>query len=673
MSILPFHPWLLLYPITAIIAFVISLRIIRSGPKTLSSKNFLFFTLTLSLWEIFAFLHRIAPDEYLSKLFFHIGSLFLVLNPLLLLMSILFLWKEDPRFQLLMIPSIPLYILHLLFSNIKVIKTTEYGWSYTFELNIFSIINYLAYFLCLILICLSIVFLITRVRSSIIRRKYIIILVYFVLFYVFGVFGLNILLSENPNMPPPGGINIFLFFLGVSYAFSLREKASLKLGNKKIKDLLLEQYASFIKKFIEVAPGKELGQSLIELERYLARVGLKDMLEHNSEGTLILKPDILEKANLVTIMEGTISYLEDKPWALELVHSLLPVLNTVYANLENKNEFRRIIIYHEDFLKKTDMIYALAGGEFLSEIGEDNSLKNLPNWQACLRLFRRLVSMILQDFYNIVGDAIESKILSFSLLNRLKISRLGQVEIEGVEEAIKNMPQNERIPALLDNFIPLIAWMIEEIYKKIGGDIEDLIKRLRIALKLDMDVAIKTMIYSNLVESLSGRIPSEYVSMLKLAEGFTLKDLTKFSSKINLDHNELIGKGILLEFEPKSTYLEYIRDYVVEALAHGGLSIVLTRKGSSLQDKLQDLRSIRFIHPSLMTLRTTSISDFETHVPLQDVVQILESLGRSVKSSSSPVFIVFDGLTDFVTQHGFEKTYKLIRSMLELAPSKVSL
>ncbi|MEM2584723.1 MAG: hypothetical protein QXP99_04285, partial [Thermoproteota archaeon] len=99
MSILPFHPWLLLYPITAIIAFVISLRIIRSGPKTLSSKNFLFFTLTLSLWEIFAFLHRIAPDEYLSKLFFHIGSLFLVLNPLLLLMSILFLWKEDPRFQ----------------------------------------------------------------------------------------------------------------------------------------------------------------------------------------------------------------------------------------------------------------------------------------------------------------------------------------------------------------------------------------------------------------------------------------------------------------------------------------------------------------------------------------------------------------------------------------------
>ncbi|MEM2981508.1 MAG: hypothetical protein QW385_09135 [Thermoproteota archaeon] len=481
------------------------------------------------------------------------------------------------------------------------------------------------------------------------------------------------MLAENPDMPPPGGISTFLFFLGVSYAFSLKEKATLKPRDEEVKDLLLEQYSSFIRKFIETAPGRELGQSLIELERYLARVGLQDALEHSPEGELVLKPDILGRANLAAVMEETIRYLEERAWALELAGSLLPVLNVVYADLKDKNEFKRIVIHNEDFLKKTGIIYGLAGGEFLSEIRRDDSLKEIPDWLACLRLCLRLVSVMLQDFYNTVGERIESKILSFSLLNRLKVSRFGQVETEEVEETVRTMPQNERIPALLDNFIPLIAWMVEELYKQLGENIEDIIRRLRVVLRINMDVAMKTMVYSNLVEALSGRISPEYVSMLKLAEGFTIKDQTRFSSRVNMDHSSLIGKSILVEFEPKSLYLEYIRDYVIEALAHDELSIVVTRKGSPLQDKLENLKNVIFIHPSLMTLRTTLISEFETQVPLQDVIQILESLGRSVKSSLSPVFIVFDSLTDFMTQHGFEKTYKLIRSILELAPSKVSL
>ncbi|MEM3713199.1 MAG: hypothetical protein QXR97_06665, partial [Thermoproteota archaeon] len=214
---------------------------------------------------------------------------------------------------------------------------------------------------------------------------------------------------------------------------------------------------------------------------------------------------------------------------------------------------------------------------------------------------------------------------------------------------------------------------IEELYERLGEKIEDVIQHIKIVLRLNMQVALKTVIYNNLVDLLSNRIPLQYINMLKLSEGFTVKDLTRFSANINLDHSELIGRGILLEFEPGNTYFEYVRNYVIEALAHGETSIVITRKGSFLQDKLQDLKNIIFIHPSMMVLRAISISEFEMHVPLQDVVQVLESLGRIVKSSSSPVFVVFDSVTDFLTHHGFEKAYKLIRSILELNPTKVSL
>lgn len=672
MNYLNFHPWLLLYPISAITSLILAYRVLKGGLKTLSSKSFLFFTLSIFFWEILVFCHRIAPDKDSSRFFLNLASIPYSLNPFFLQMTVLFLWKEDPKFYLLILPAIPLYIIHFMFTSIDLVMT-PYGWSYTLKLNLFSIINYLVYFLCLLFSCFIILFLIIRVKSGIIRRKLLVILSYFILFYVFGVFGLNILLIGNPEMPPPGGINTFLFFLGVSYAFSMKEKAIFRPSIKEIKDLLIEQYTYFLNKFVELVPGEELGQSIIELEKYLTRIGLGNVLIYDSSGKLTLKSDVLDKADLITAMEETLRYLKDKPWGLELAESLLPVLNAVYMKITDKSEFKRIIIRYEDFLKKTDLIYGLAGGRFLSEVEKDDSLKGLPDWQACLRLCRRLISTIIQDFYIHVGNAVESKVLSFSLLNRLRISNLGQVETKDVEEVVKAMPPAERIPVLLDNFIPFIAWMIEELYKKLGENFDDIVKRLRITLRLNMDVAMRTMVYSNLVESLSGRIPPSYVSMLKLAEGFSIKDLSRFSSRIGLDHEKLIGKSILLEFEPGTTYPEYIRDYVIEALAHEDMCLIVTRKGSPLEDKLQDLRNIRFIHPSLMTLHTTLVSESEVYVSLQDVVQILESLGRNVKFSPSPVFIVFDSITDFLTQHGFEKTYRLIRSILELNPKKVSL
>ncbi|MDW8034374.1 MAG: hypothetical protein RMI79_05550 [Nitrososphaerota archaeon] len=672
MNLLPFHPWLLFYPAAAISSLIIALQILKGRPKTLSSKNFLLFTISISLWETFAFLHRIAPNKEISWIFLQFTIIFYSLNPLLLLMTVIFLWKEDRRFYLLMAPAIPFYILHFTYVKTHIVPTKNYGWSYRFETSPFTLIEYIIYLVCTLEVCFFIAFLIKRVKSSIIRRKYFIILVYFIVFYVFGVFGLNLILMENPEMPPPGGINTYLFFLGVSYAFSIREK-TVKPEIGEIKDLLHKQYISFINKFIEVAPGKELGQSLIELERYLTRVRLRHELEQDSEGRLILKPGVLDRVDILMIIEETLHYLEDKPWAIALSSSLLNLLNAAYIKVNNKDGFKRIIIRYEDFLKKTDIVYGLVGGEFIQEIERDNSLKELPDWQACLRLCRRLISSIIQDFYNNIGDIFESKIVSFSLLNRLVISSFGGVEIKDIEENIKSIPQDERIPTLLENFIPFMAWMVEELYKKLGNNIDVVIKRLRHVLRLNIDVAVKTMVYTNLVESLSRRIPSTYVSMLRLANGFVERDLSRFSTKIGLDHEKLIGKGILLEFEPGSAYLEYVRDYVIEALAHSDVSIVITRKGSPLQDRLQDQKNVKFIHPSLMTLHTTVISESEVHVSLQDVIDVLESLGRIVKLSSSPVFIVFDNITDFLTQHGFEKTYRLIRSMLELNPSKVSL
>ena len=58
----------------------------------------------------------------------------------------------------------------------------------------------------------------------------------------------------------------------------------------------------------------------------------------------------------------------------------------------------------------------------------------------------------------------------------------------------------------------------------------------------------------------------------------------KFSQQLGVEHNALVGRKILLEFDPTTGYERVVRDFALECAALGNAVYVLTRPGSSVRE-----------------------------------------------------------------------------------------
>jgi two-component system response regulator VicR len=110
----------------------------------------------------------------------------------------------------------------------------------------------------------------------------------------------------------------------------------------------------------------------------------------------------------------------------------------------------------------------------------------------------------------------------------------------------------------------------------------------------------------------------------------------KFSKQLGIEHNKLMGKKILLEFEPRTDYDRLVRDYALECGFLGESVVIITRKGSSVQQALEGDQGIRFI-------------DLER---AQELLPIVKG------NSEGPLSLVVDSLTDLALDGGFGGDYK---------------
>jgi hypothetical protein len=144
-----------------------------------------------------------------------------------------------------------------------------------------------------------------------------------------------------------------------------------------------------------------------------------------------------------------------------------------------------------------------------------------------------------------------------------------------------------------------------------------------------------------------------------------------FSKRIGVAHAELLGRKLLLEFDPISDYERIVEDFAKEALAHLEPVYIFTRRVSGVRESLAQQRSIRFVLMTSSESTSKSISENEIVLPADNTPLILDMVRRILTEHAEEyLFLIFDNLSELIMYVGFEKAYKFLLCVIEMLSSK---
>ena len=143
-----------------------------------------------------------------------------------------------------------------------------------------------------------------------------------------------------------------------------------------------------------------------------------------------------------------------------------------------------------------------------------------------------------------------------------------------------------------------------------------------------------------------------------------------FSKSFGMTHQQMIGKKMLLEIDPKSDYQNALFNFVSEARNNGETLFIFTSMNSTLHSAVSRTENVKFLLTSLKTSRIQQINETETLLPAADLSVSLDAIVRYQKvEADKTVNMLFDNLSDVILTCGFEKTYKFMRFLLEAISS----
>jgi hypothetical protein len=150
-----------------------------------------------------------------------------------------------------------------------------------------------------------------------------------------------------------------------------------------------------------------------------------------------------------------------------------------------------------------------------------------------------------------------------------------------------------------------------------------------------------------------------------------LEDMNSFSQTIGLDHERLVGRKILLEFDPVSDYERIVDRLAKESMANVEPIFVFTSSTSPLHKHLAEQPTIKFFLTSISTSIPKSTSENEVLLPAKNAPLILDALSKVLETyKDANVCFVFDILSDLLTSIGREKTFIFLRHALDMLSSE---
>ena len=109
----------------------------------------------------------------------------------------------------------------------------------------------------------------------------------------------------------------------------------------------------------------------------------------------------------------------------------------------------------------------------------------------------------------------------------------------------------------------------------------------------------------------------------------------KFSKQLGIEHNKLVGKKILLEFDPTTDYERLVRDFVSECSLLEETVIVATRKGSRIRQALEGDEGVKFTELERSSERLPALKS-NSEGPLTIVLDSLTELALNRDSNGAP-------------------------------------
>jgi hypothetical protein len=140
-----------------------------------------------------------------------------------------------------------------------------------------------------------------------------------------------------------------------------------------------------------------------------------------------------------------------------------------------------------------------------------------------------------------------------------------------------------------------------------------------------------------------------------------------FSRSIGLDHEGLIGRKILLEFDPTSNYEGVIDSLARESIANVEPILVFTSSTSPIHTYLAKQPAIKFFLTSLSTSIPKSTSEDTVLLPAKNAPLILDATNKVLETyEDDNVCFVFDILSELLTTIGRERTFTFLRHALDM-------
>jgi len=149
------------------------------------------------------------------------------------------------------------------------------------------------------------------------------------------------------------------------------------------------------------------------------------------------------------------------------------------------------------------------------------------------------------------------------------------------------------------------------------------------------------------------------------------ENMDSLSRSIGLDHKELLGRRILLEFDPASDYEKTVDNLAKESTANVEPIFVFTSSTSPIRTHLAEQPSINFFLTSLSTSTPKSTSENTVLLPAKNTPLILDTLNKVLETYvDTNVCFVFDILSELLMTTTPERTFTFLRHALDMLSSK---
>jgi len=158
-------------------------------------------------------------------------------------------------------------------------------------------------------------------------------------------------------------------------------------------------------------------------------------------------------------------------------------------------------------------------------------------------------------------------------------------------------------------------------------------------------------------------VPAKFIDLIE--------DMDSFSSSIGLDHEQMVGHKILLEFDPVSDYEKVVDSLAKESMANVEPLFIFTSSTGPIHAHLAEQPAIKFFLTSISTSTPKSASENEVLLPAKNMPLILDALSKVLETyADANVCFVFDILSELLSSIGREKTFTFLRHASDMLSSK---